>query len=226
MLPANPVHIDELTEAETDELRRAAPRLGWLLSETHAARAVTRNLYRLSRLSALSPNIEVPLSEEEMARRWWTVADGEQEDGIHIDRGRLMQSLARQVVGGVSRLDTSGHPSAAINALVQHETLSVLSVDRVRFRHDVLREWAAANLLFSEPGTLDLLQLHESPSPDLARAVELTARMSIDEALLAALVDQQSFMQLEPMGLADREVHFHDLSPIGPILPPTRRLLD
>jgi hypothetical protein len=181
MQPANPVHIDELSEEETDELRNAAPRLGWLLSENHAARAVTRNLYRLSRLSALSPNVDVPLSEAEMARRWWTVADGE-HDALYIDRARLLQSLARQVIQRESGLDTSGHPSAAINALVRNETLSMLGVDRVRFKHDVLREWAAANLLFSEPATLDLLPTHEAPSPDLARAIELAARMSIERS--------------------------------------------
>ena len=176
---ATPVYVDELAEDEIADLRRAAPRIAWLLTENHPARGVTRNLYRLSRLSSLSPNDPVPLSEAEMAVRWWTVADGKKDEG-YIDRARLLQNLAMQVVGRASYLDSSNSPSSAINALVQSETLRQLGVDRVAFRNDVLREWAAANLLFTDPSAVDLLPLKDAPPPDLARAVELCARMSIE----------------------------------------------
>ena len=83
MKPSSPILVEELTDAETSELLAAAPHLGWLLSENHPARAVTRNLYRLSRLSSLSQNTPVPLSEAEMALRWWSVADGEKDDGVY-----------------------------------------------------------------------------------------------------------------------------------------------
>jgi hypothetical protein len=181
MNPAIPVYLEDLTEGEIAELQEAAPRIAWLLSDSHPARNVTRNLYRLARLSSLSPNDSVPLSEAEMAIRWWEVADGKRDDG-YIDRARLLQNLARQVIGRADHLDSSASPASAINALVQSETLRLLGIDRVAFRHDVLREWAAANLLFTEPSTADLLPLHDAPPADLARAVELCARMSIERS--------------------------------------------
>jgi hypothetical protein len=181
MKPSTPILLEELSDDETNELLAAAPNLGWLLAETHPARAVMRNLYRLSRLSSLSQGTNVPLSEAEMALRWWTVADGEKDES-YIDRARLLRSLALQVIARASRLDTSGHPASAIHALVKSETLRELGIDRVKFRHDVLREWAAANLLFSEKEIIDQLPLQDAPPPDLARAVELMARMAIERS--------------------------------------------
>lgn len=181
MNPAPPVYLEELTNEEIAELQQAAPRIAWLLSDSHPARNVTRNLYRLARLSSLSPNESVPLSEAEMAIRWWEVADGKKDDG-YIDRARLLRNLALQVIRRADHLDTSASPASAINALIQSETLRMLGIDRAAFRHDVLREWAAANLLFAEPSTADQLPLHDVPPADLARAVELCARMSIERS--------------------------------------------
>jgi hypothetical protein len=181
MNPGAPVYLEELTDVEIVELQQAAPRIAWLLSDSHPARNVTRNLYRLARLSSLSPDESVPLSEAEMAIRWWEVADGKKDDG-YIDRARLLRSLALQVIRRADHLDTSASPASAINALIQSETLRLLGIDRVAFRHDVLREWAAASLLFTEPSTADQLPLHDVPPADLARAVELCARMSIERS--------------------------------------------
>lgn len=181
MNPAAPVYLEELTEGEIAELQQAAPRIAWLLSDSHPARNVTRNLYRLARLSSLSPNESVPLSEAEMAIRWWEVADGKKDDG-YIDRARLLRSLALQVIRRADHLDTSASPASAIIALIQSETLRMLGIDRVAFRHDVLREWVAASLLFTEPSAADQLPLDDVPPADLARAVELCARMSIERS--------------------------------------------
>jgi hypothetical protein len=49
---AEPVVIDELSDAETEELRNAAPNSR--LADNHPARQVARNLFRLSRLAGLS----------------------------------------------------------------------------------------------------------------------------------------------------------------------------
>jgi hypothetical protein len=181
MNPAAPVYLEELADVEIAELQQAAPRIAWLLSDSHPARNVTRNLFRLARLSSLSPDESVPLSEAEMAIRWWEVADGKKDDG-YIDRARLLRSLALQVIRRADHLDTSASPASAINALIQSETLRLLGIDRAAFRHDVLREWAAASLLFTEPSTADQLPLHDVPPADLARAVELCARMSIERS--------------------------------------------
>ena len=178
---APPVYLEELTEGEIAELQELVPRIASLLSNSHPARKITRNLYRLARLSSLSPNESVPLSEAGMAIRWWDVADGKIDDGF-IDRARLLQNLARQVISRAEHLDSSASPARAINSLVQSETLRQLGIDRVAFRHDVLREWAAANLLFTDPSAVDLLPLNDAPPADLARAVELCASMSIERS--------------------------------------------
>lgn len=47
-----------------------------------------------------------------MALRWWAVADGKKDEG-YIDRARLLQSLAKQVISQASYLDTSTHPAGA-----------------------------------------------------------------------------------------------------------------
>ena len=49
---AEPVMVGELSPAEVGELKAIAPELGTLLAESHPARAVTRNLFRLSRLAS------------------------------------------------------------------------------------------------------------------------------------------------------------------------------
>lgn len=181
MNPATPVYLKELTEGEVIELQELVPRIASLLSKNHPARNITRNLYRLARLSSLSPNESIPLSEAGMAIRWWDVADGKIDDGF-IDRARLLRSMARQVISRAEHLDSSASSARAIDSLVHSETLRQLGNDHVAFRHDVLREWAAANLLFTDPSAVDLLPLNDTPPADLARAVELCASMSVERS--------------------------------------------
>jgi hypothetical protein len=61
-----PVVVGELEDAEIAELRLAAPRLVPLLSDTHPARDVVRNLYRLGRLAARAAAEPAPRTEIEM----------------------------------------------------------------------------------------------------------------------------------------------------------------
>jgi hypothetical protein len=64
---ADPIVVSELSDGEIDELRNAAPRLGPLLSDTHPARDVTRNLFRLARLANRPGNEPSPRTEVDMA---------------------------------------------------------------------------------------------------------------------------------------------------------------
>lgn len=61
------IAIDELTDAELTELRSAAPELVPLLANTHPAREVARNLFRLDRLVGQPSDEPVPRTEAEMA---------------------------------------------------------------------------------------------------------------------------------------------------------------
>ena len=78
---ATPVIIGELTEDEIEELRSAAPTLTPLLSDTHPARDVARNLFRLARLALQRSEDPLPSTEVEMAEQWWRTADGRMDDG-------------------------------------------------------------------------------------------------------------------------------------------------
>jgi hypothetical protein len=182
---AEPIMIGELSDAEIDELRHAAPGLRALLADSHPAREVTRNLFRLSRLASRGGNKPVPRSEVEMAEQWWRTADGELDQN-HRERSRVLKALAEQALSRAEPLDVSDRPATAVDELIATETLRDLRNDRVAFRHDVLREWAIANLLHEEPTSIDRLPLDRPASTALARGVELTARMVLERAVDAA----------------------------------------
>jgi hypothetical protein len=135
-----PVVIDELSDAETEEMRNAAPNLRALLADNHPARQAARNLFRLSGLAGLSSEAPVVRTEVEMAQQWWESAAG-QKDQNHSDRARVLRALAEQAFSRSEPLDAREFPSAVVDALVKGETLRNLGDDRVTFRHDVLREW-------------------------------------------------------------------------------------
>ncbi|MCZ6780740.1 MAG: hypothetical protein O7C73_03740 [Nitrospirae bacterium] len=180
--PAEPIVIGELSEVEVDEIRHAAPRLAALLADTHPARDVTRNLFRLARLASRPGDEPVPRTEVDMAEQWWQTADG-RLDGDHRECARVLKALAEQAVSRAEPLDVSDRPARAVDALVASETLRDLGNDRVAFRHDVLREWAIANLLHSEPTIIERLPLDRPASAALARGVELASRMALERAV-------------------------------------------
>ena len=176
---ADAVIVGELTETEVDELRNADPELSPLLAESHPARAVARNLFRLSRLTE-HVDAESPRTEMDMAEQWWRIADGT-IDGRR-DRSRLLQNLAEQAVSGTEPSNARGHPSRAVDTLVQSETLADLGGDRVAFRHDIYRDWAIANMLYSQPQLRTRLALERTAPAALIRGVELAARLSLERA--------------------------------------------
>jgi hypothetical protein len=71
---ATPITVDELSEIEVDDLREAAPQIAALLADSHPARDVARNLFRLSRLLRLVSQPGGPYTlrtEIDMAEQWW-----------------------------------------------------------------------------------------------------------------------------------------------------------
>jgi hypothetical protein len=178
---AEPVMINELTDAEVGEIKHAAPALSALLADNHPARGVVRNLFRLARLASRPGNEPVPRTEIDMAEQWWRTADG-RADGDLRDRARLLRALAEHTLSSADPLDVSEHPARAIDALLTSETLRDLGNDRVMFRHDVLREWAIANLLHADPTTIECLPLDRSAPAAFERGVELAARMSLERS--------------------------------------------
>lgn len=178
---AETVVIDELSASEVAELADAAPQLAPLLSDSHPARPVARNLFRLSRLASLPSEAQVARTEVEMAELWWQTADG-RKDETYRDRARVLRSLAERAVTSSRPFDVADLPSSAVDALVDSQTLRDLGQDRVAFRHDVLEEWAIANLLIADPAYVERLPFDRPAPAGLARGVELAARMTIEHA--------------------------------------------
>ena len=192
---ADPVMVGELSTAEVSELQAIAPELGALLAESHPARAVTRNLFRLSRLANRPGDGQVPRTEVDMAEQWWTSADGAQ-DATRLERARVLKELAEQTLAQRESLETASHPTSPLDELIQSQTLRVLGHDRMAFYHDVLRDWAVANLLYSHPDTRDRLPLKQPAPASLVRGVELAARMVLerheDDSRWRELLDELS----------------------------------
>ncbi len=191
----DPITIGELSKVEIEQLKVTDPSLAPLLTDGHPARQVARNLFRLARLASQPASDPVPRTEVDMAEQWWTTADGARDAGWR-DRTRLLQGAAAQTLSGADFLDVTGQAAAPIDALVSSGTLRDLGIDRVAFRHDVLREWAIAGALHADPELVDRLQLDRPATAMFARGVELAARMAIERATDGvrwhALVDRLS----------------------------------
>lgn len=190
-----PIIIGELSKVEIEQLKVTDPSLSPLLTDGHPARRVARNLFRLARLASQPSSDPVPRTEVDMTEQWWITADGARDAGWR-DRTRLLQGAAAQTLSGADILDVTGHASAPIDALVSSGTLRDLGIDRVGFRHDVLREWSIASALNADPELVDRLQLDRPATAMFSRGVELAARMAIERATDGvrwhALVDRLS----------------------------------
>jgi hypothetical protein len=176
----DPVLIDELDKAEVDELKEGAQMLSQLLSDSHPARAIVRNLFRLSRLANRPDDDPWPATEAEMAKQWWDMADG-RNDAVLRERTRLLRRLTEQSLTSTQPYDASAENAQALDQMVASGTLRDYGSDRVTFRHDVLREWAIANLIFGERGFSSRFSLDERTTPDTARGAELAARIALEQ---------------------------------------------
>lgn len=176
----DPVLIEELDDAEVSELKERAHRLSQLLSDSHSAQAIVRNLFRLSRLASRPDNEPWPATEAEMAKQWWDLADGRNDTGLR-DRSRLLRRLTEHSLSSTQPYNAQAEDAQALDNLVASGTLRDYGNDRVTFRHDVLREWAIANLVFGERGFGSQFHLDERATPDMARGTELAARMALEQ---------------------------------------------
>lgn len=179
---AMPVHVEPIDDDELEQLRNAEPRLYALLAPDHPANAVTRNLYLLSRLLTLPEGDTQRRTEIEMATIWWKNGGGDPRDATARARGRVLRDLGERATRGDITFDVTALDAAALDALIGAEVLSDFGNDRVAFRHDVLREWAVANVIANEASKIALLPLEVLGSPVQLRGVELAARVTVEEA--------------------------------------------
>ncbi|MGB0122539.1 MAG: hypothetical protein WBP63_03830 [Silvibacterium sp.] len=220
------VLIEELDDAEVGELKEGALRLSQLLSDSHPARAIVRNLFRLSRLANRSDNDPWPATEAEMAKQWWDLADGKNDARLR-ERSRLLRRLTEHLLSSTQPYDATPENAEALNHLIASGTLRDYGNDRVTFRHDVLREWAIANLVFSNRGFGTQFQLVERASPDMARGAELAARIALEQPegvklwqeILASLTNaHETWRRAVLLALVRSELSIKILATASPVL--------
>jgi len=176
---AEPIVIDELSDTEIDQIRIAAPMLEPLLEDSHPARAVVRNLFKLSQLVEHSIESNDIITEVDMAVDWW--------DKIAYVKtkkrecGRLLTSLAEKSLESNKPIDVRNNTTTSIDALIENDTISDGGLDHVTFRHDIFTDWAISNLLYSYPKNLALVPMNHFPPPWLERSIELLARMHLEK---------------------------------------------
>nr|WP_297384458.1 hypothetical protein [uncultured Roseateles sp.] len=183
---AAPLVIDELGDDEVAQLRAADPALAALLRPGHPAAKLVRNLYRLERLARSAPaDGAAPYSEAQMAMQWWTTGDSPERSG-RDDRRRLLRALSAHSLSSSAPLDTSGSPTEAARTLIDSGTLREVTVARVEFAHDVLRDWALGCMFYEEPEHLEALPLGAPAPMRLVRGVEIAARLHAENGEDAA----------------------------------------
>lgn len=187
------VLVNDLNESEITQLKTANSTLAALLSDTHPARDVVRNLFRLAYLVRCSSE-PVPLTEADMAAQWWKIADGAEKG--RRERSRLLKQLAIHALTENEPKCVAPHDPTAIESLISTGSIRELRTDYVVFQHDIFRDWAIGCLLREEPNRINELRL-DCPAPArLIRGVEFAARIvaesSTDGKEWKTLIDRLS----------------------------------
>lgn len=172
-------YVGELNDDEAVVLAAADRRLAQLLNNPQA-KPLARSLYQLRQLLGRSEE-DLPLSEAALARSWWMTAPG--LDKVR-NRARQMalRDLAGQVLAEAAELDISRIDPKRMEDLVQAEDVTEIFMGaKGLFRHDILRDWAGANLLIEQPERLETLPLAAPAPTGLARALEVCARWRAEQ---------------------------------------------
>src|ERR1700730_6087043 len=100
-MPYQTIRIGEITDAEADVLLADSPALSALLSSTHPARAIARNLFHLSRMIDLVPpdgqSGPALVNEIDLAHAWWRFGGGRSEDG-KWERLKLLRAIGERLI--------------------------------------------------------------------------------------------------------------------------------
>ena len=180
------VRVDLLSDAEASLLREANPALAALLNPQHPARAITRNLFFLSRLADLVPaqgqDGSTLANETDLARLWWRFGGGRSESG-RFERLKLLRHIGERLVRapGLAAFPADELDSNTIEELLRVETLRE---DRtgatVAFWHDTLRDWTIGFLLDARPDLRAAPPVDRPLPGTLARGLEIAARLALD----------------------------------------------
>ena len=177
--PAHTVTVGELEDNEVEMLRAEAPGLRALLAPGHAAAAIARNLYRLSRLLNVHSTDHIR-TEAALASHWWGTADTAELADRRAAQ-RLIADLADAAIVGNDSIEVRDDSSARSH-LLRSRTLSEPRRDHLRFYHDVLRDWAVGARVHENANCIDRLDLRVPASPRVARGIEFAGRFKLERS--------------------------------------------
>ena len=169
--------IEGLNDDEAKDLASLAPSLASLLSADHPARALARNPFILKRLIRAGIDASKSISEAALTLDWWmSGAHGAQHSsGQQLARRRVLLSVARSLLAGERLADVSAGDVDAVASLREEGVIvEVGATDRVKFKHDLLADWALGCALAE---SIEALQLETPPPFWLTRGFELSCRL-------------------------------------------------
>jgi hypothetical protein len=182
-LPFGTIRVNPLSDEGADVLRTDNPALAALLSGSHPARVMARNLFYLSCLvdwaSAAGPSLA---NELDLARLWWRFGGARSEAG-RLERLKLLRDLGERLIRA------PGLATFRVDELNCETVEELLHVDSLRedragatvaFGHDTLRDWTIGFLLDERPELLTALPVDRPLPGALARGLEIAARLALD----------------------------------------------
>lgn len=176
--PRGRVEIPDLTDADVDVLRAQAPELRAILAPGHPAAAISRNLYRLTRLLKAPPTTSIH-TEAALASHWWDTGSDSKPSVIRPAQ-RLLAEVADAALGGDQTLLTT-EDGPARSGLLASLTLRETQRDHLTFYHDVLRDWAVGKRLTEAPVLLASTDRARPAPQTLARGIEFAGRFLLED---------------------------------------------
>jgi hypothetical protein len=182
-LPVRSIRVGEITDADAEVLSSGNPALAALLSPTHPARSIARNLFHLSRMIGLVPADGSPplVNEVDLAGMWWKFGGGRSDSG-KWERLKLLRDLGTQLIQHPSRVsfNADGLHSPTVAELLHLEGLRENRAGAtVSFWHDTLRDWTLAFMLHDQPELLDSLPTDRPLPGAISRSIEIAARLAL-----------------------------------------------
>lgn len=173
------LNVDGLDDDEAKALATAAPQLALLLRSDHPAKPLARNLLKLRLLVRTRLNTAEAISEAELAKDWLASGAGTSARAIGETRSRkrVIYAVGKGLIAAAGLVDVAGQDAQAVAGLIADGVLVEIQSDRVRFRHDLLTDWAVACVLSDDPDVIEGLGLHVPPPFWMSRGFELACRM-------------------------------------------------
>lgn len=173
------VLVEELTNNEIAEMqeREEFSKFTILFDKSHPAQKVYRNLFFLNVFIKYFLDTKECLCEESMIEAFFKLPHLKDSRAVR----REIRKLAEASLNGNTKIKAKNFDAKVIDILLEEQILTEIRFDHLTFSHDILKEWAIADLLSDDIEQFDTLET-KLPIPEyIARALELTSRILIQK---------------------------------------------